>query len=400
MVSVVRDISDRKDAEKALRRSEREYCRLSEEFRTLLDGIPDSILLLDPELRIIWANRGSAENLRVDYETMPGRHCYSLVKDRSEPCSDCSVVRCFASGQTQTGRGETPDGRIWGRKAFPIKDPEGKVVKVIELVSDITERTRMREEAMRTSRLASLGELAAGVAHEINNPNALVLLNIPILQETWPAIAELLDEHYARNGDFKLGKVRYSRLRAWVPSLQEEILDGARRIRRIVEDLKDFVRHTDSQKMKPVCVNKSVQAALRLLANTIKKATDTLRVDLAEDLPKVRGDFPRLEQVVVNLVVNACQALPKRSCAIRVTTRHDAESERIVLVVQDEGSGIAPENLQRITEPFFTTKRESGGTGLGLSVSARIVHEHNGKLFFASQPGQGTTVTLELPVEK
>ena len=287
-----------------------------------------------------------------------------------------------------------------GRKAFPIKDAEGRVIKVIELVSDITERIQLREEAIRTSRLASLGELAAGVAHEINNPNALALLNIPILQQTWPAIAELLDERYAHSGDFKLGKVRYSRLREWVPALQEEILDGARRIRSIVEDLKNFVRHTDNAEQGLVCLNKVVQAALRLLANTIKNCTDNLHIALAENLPEIPGDRLRLEQVVVNLVANACQALTQRSCAIVLSTHYDAAQNRAVLKVRDEGCGIAPENLDRVTDPFFTTKRESGGSGLGLSVSARIVREHNGWLRFASRPGEGTTVTLKLPVEK
>lgn len=399
VVSVVRDISERKYAEEALRQSEQEYRRLSEEFRTLLDGIPDSILLLDPDLRIIWTNRGFADNFGRGQAEVSGRYCYSLTKKRSEPCTDCPVTRCFTSGQTEMSKGETPDGRIWGRKAFPMKDAQGKVIKVIELASDITERIRMREEAIRTSRLASLGELAAGIAHEINNPNALVLLNVPVLQDTWPAIADLLDEHYTQNGDFKLGKVRYSRLREWVPELHEEILDGAKRIRRIVEDLKDFVRQSDSQEMKPICVNKVTQAALRLLANTIKKSTDAFRVELAEDLPQVRADFPRLEQVIVNLVVNACQALQQRSGAVTVSTRYDDSEGHVVFEVHDEGQGIPPENLGRITDPFFTTKRESGGTGLGLSVSARIVREHKGKLRFASKPGEGTTVTLELPVE-
>jgi len=139
-------------------------------------------------------------------------------------------------------------------------------------------------------------------------------------------------------------------------------------------------------------------AAVRLIRNIIRKATDSFAARYDEKLPAIRGNSQRIEQVVVNLILNACQALPERTRGIILKTYQDAHRRMVVLELTDEGTGIAPELLPYITDPFYTTKREHGGTGLGLSVSTIIVKEHGGLLSFKSTPGKGTTVTLSLPV--
>ena len=141
-----------------------------------------------------------------------------------------------------------------------------------------------------------------------------------------------------------------------------------------------------------------MQAALRLTDGALRKATRRLEVRCAEGLPPARGDAQRIEQVVVNLLLNACQALPDPGRGLAVSTGWDPARRVVRLVVADQGQGIQPEHLPRLTDPFFTTKRDSGGTGLGLSVSAGIVREHGGTLEFASTPGAGTTVTVSLPM--
>lgn len=140
-----------------------------------------------------------------------------------------------------------------------------------------------------------------------------------------------------------------------------------------------------------------VQTAVRLVDVAIRKFTNNFSVDYAEALPAVFGNEQRLEQVVVNLVMNAGQALPDPSRAIALQTGYDAGSGRVLLTVRDQGSGISPEHLKHLTDPFFTTKRESGGTGLGLSISANIIKDHGGEIAFDSRIGEGTTVTLSLP---
>ncbi len=140
-----------------------------------------------------------------------------------------------------------------------------------------------------------------------------------------------------------------------------------------------------------------IDATLALLENPIRKATHRLSVVQTPDLPLVRGNFQRLEQILVNLILNACHALPDPDRALEIRTDVDAAGARAVLTVWDEGVGIPPENLKRVRDPFFTTRRESGGTGLGLAITARIVEQHDGRLDIRSEPGRGTAVEISFP---
>jgi polar amino acid transport system substrate-binding protein len=180
----------------------------------------------------------------------------------------------------------------------------------------------------------------------------------------------------------------------------QDMHEGATKIRRIVEDLKDFARRDDRGSFDRVDLNAVARASVRLVENSIRTATERFEASYAADLPPITGNAQRIEQVVVNLILNACQALPSMDRAITLATSFDRAAGDVKLTVHDEGRGIAPEHLPHLTDPFFTTKRESGGTGLGLSVSAGIIKEHGGSLSFHSEPGRGATVTLALPALK
>jgi signal transduction histidine kinase len=254
-----------------------------------------------------------------------------------------------------------------------------------------------QRQLIQADKMTSLGILVSGVAHEINNPTGLMLLNLPHLEKAFADAGPILEEHFRKHGDFRLGWLQYSRMRKEIPQMCVEMQEAGRRIKGIVEDLKDFARQQDEDLLEPVDFNQVVAAALRLADNQLRKATRHFTVELAPDRPKVKGNAQRIEQVIVNLVLNACQALPDPEREIVLTTAWEAESGDVVLTLRDAGSGIAPEHLSHLTDPFFTTKRDQGGTGLGLSISAGIVREHGGTLQFASVPGAGTTVTLRLP---
>jgi polar amino acid transport system substrate-binding protein len=144
-------------------------------------------------------------------------------------------------------------------------------------------------------------------------------------------------------------------------------------------------------------LNEITRTALRLVDATIRKTTGHFQAQLEEGIPRIRGNAQRIEQVVVNLIINACQALPDPERGITVSTHYNGALKCVVLRVHDQGTGIQPEHLNRLTDPFFTTKRDRGGTGLGLSVSAGIVKEHGGSLSFESTLGVGTTVSVTLP---
>jgi polar amino acid transport system substrate-binding protein len=273
-----------------------------------------------------------------------------------------------------------------------------------ELALEVAERKRALDELklhqdklVQADKMASLGILVAGVAHEINNPNGLILLNMPILREVYQDAEEVLEARYRLQGDFTLGGLPYSRMRNEVPCLLEEMQEGANRIKRIVEELKDFARQDTSAACEAIDFNSVVQAAVRLVDSSIRSATNHFESLYSPNLPIIQGNSQRIEQVVVNLILNACQSLPDVERRVSLATFYDQKAETVVLRLIDEGTGITPEHIPHLTDPFFTTKRESGGTGLGLSVSATIVKEHGGALTFESEPGSGTTVTLTLP---
>ncbi len=280
-------------------------------------------------------------------------------------------------------------------------------LRTADLTREIAERKHAEEELrlnqqqlVQADKLAALGVLVSGVAHEINNPTGLILLDVPILKRSHADIERILEAHYAVAGDFDVGGIPYSEMRAEIPRILDEMQEGAQRIKRIVNDLKDFARRDDLADKAPIDLNSVVVTALRLVDPTVRKATTHLRTDFEEGLPPVRGNAQRIEQVVVNLILNACQALPDPERGISLTTRFNRATSSVVLTVRDEGVGIDTEHLSRLTDPFFTTKRESGGTGLGLSVSDGIVKDHGGQMTFESTPGLGTTVTLSLPAAR
>ena len=280
-------------------------------------------------------------------------------------------------------------------------------LRTADLTREIAERCHAEEELrlnqqqlLQADKMAALGVLVSGVAHEINNPTGLILLEVPTLKRFHTDAAKVLERYYRENGDFSCGGLPYSRMREEIPRSLEKLQDAGKRIKRIVDDLKDFARHGDSSCNENVDLNTVAEAAVRLVEPSIRKATSCFSADYDPHLPTVRGNAQRIEQVLVNLILNACQALPDPSRCIQLTTAHDSGSDSVTLRLRDEGSGISPEHLARLTDPFFTTKRDMGGTGLGLSVSAGIIKEHGGTLEFDSTPGSETVVTLTLPVCK
>ncbi|MEW6593604.1 MAG: response regulator [Thermodesulfobacteriota bacterium] len=259
------------------------------------------------------------------------------------------------------------------------------------------EAERRRQQLIEADKMASLGVLVAGVAHEINNPNNFITMNTPILRQAWEDFAPILEAHLADHGDFTVAGIPYTEMRHHVPELFAGIADGSERIRKIVLNLRDYARQGTAAMDQLFDLNQVVRAALTLLANPLKKATSHLTVEYGEALPLIRGNFQRAEQVVINLIQNAYQSLadPEQRLTIAIST--DKKRKEVVLRVRDSGCGIAKKNLRHIQDPFFTTRRDTGGTGLGLSISAGIMEEHGGRLRFTSQPGKGTTASAIFP---
>lgn len=292
---------------------------------------------------------------------------------------------------------DTLDAAVQAR----TRELQDSIVRLRQEISDRESAERkstiQQQQLVQADKMVSLGILVSGVAHEINNPNALMALNIPVIQEAWEKALPVLDEYCKEHGDISLGAMPYSEMRGHIPRLLAEMREGSDRIRAIVSDLKAFSRKHDENELEAVDVNRVVESAVSLARKHLDDSTEHLVVDLAKDLPEVMGDSQRLEQVVINLLLNACDALSNKQQAIRVETSLDPKTHDVRIAVSDEGCGIDPDNLPHVTDPFFTTKRTSGGTGLGLSISSGIVEEHHGTMRFDSVLGEGTTVVLSIP---
>lgn len=274
---------------------------------------------------------------------------------------------------------------------------DGNVVGLRGVIMDITERKRAAEQLYQADKLASLGTLVAGVAHEISNPNMFIMLNAPVLRDLWTDALRMLE---ARDHETPVDPAAISELQKSGNEALANIVQGAERIKHIVQELKDFAREQPTVLVERVDVNRIIRSAVTLTWNRIKNTTDHFQADYSPELPAVQGNAQRIEQVIINLIVNACDAITARTQAVRVSSAFDAERDTVVIRVADEGSGMTPETLARIFDPFFTTKRDGGGTGLGLSISSRVIEEHRGTLEYDSAPGRGTTAVVTLPVSR
>jgi len=359
------DITERKRAEEALRASEQKW-------RSLAEHLPDFVVIADREARFLSVNRVLPH--LTESEVMS-----STLYDFLEPSVRESYRREFSevlesreSRRFET-RGQGPGGKLAWYETILVPQLENDEVARVLLVSrDVTERRALLATLAEKERLASLGMVAASVAHEINNPLTYVLANLEY------ALGERCDDP--------------ARLRRAL----EEALSGARRMQQIVADLRSLGR-SSKEELFYVDVPHVIETSLRLAGPEVRRFAQ-VQLDLTS-VPGVLASESRLCQVCINLLVNAAQSFDEatrndRACEIRVRTRHDEATDRVAIDVQDNGCGIPGDLVDRVFEPFVTTKSE--GTGLGLSISRDMVERMGGKIEVDTQVGRGTTVTVWL----
>lgn len=300
----------------------------------------------------------------------------------------------------------TKDGEIrWVDSHLYVRLGENDSVTHLQgVILDVTERKNAEEESknqleqlMQADKMIALGTLVSGVAHEINNPNNFVILNIPLIEKVWFSILPILEDHYKEYGDFNVGeRLKFSKIKNSMPLLLGGINEGSQRIKTIVEDLKSFARKDTTGYTQFVDLNKVVQTSVNLTANLVSKSTDRFIVKYTKTPVYVKGNKQKLEQILINLIENSCQALTSRKESVSIEIIKNCKN--VFIEVADEGIGIKSELLKNITDPFFTTKRNKGGTGLGLSIANKIVIQHKGSLQIDSGPGNGTRAKIKLPI--
>ena len=272
---------------------------------------------------------------------------------------------------------------------------------------DVTEDRRIRQERefhlqqmIQSHKLTALGEVVAGVAHEINNPVSFIAYNIPLLEEMWNTIEPILASDGASHPDWGDKGISYVEVCVNMSEIIDEFKIASRRIKRVVSGLKEFARTDDSVQKKPVQLSEVIQGVLIIVGAQIRKTVSRFDSYIDSNLPPIQGQFQKLEQVMANLLINAHQSIPAdRPGRIVITGRYLERLKAIVIEVEDNGIGMDQEVMDHIFEPFFSTRRDKDGTGLGLSISYGLIKDHNGSIGVLSRPGKGSRFSVYLPVD-
>jgi nitrogen-specific signal transduction histidine kinase len=265
---------------------------------------------------------------------------------------------------------------------------------------DITERKCIEVQLQQAQKMESLGAMAAGLAHEINNPVNCILINAPLIERIWEDILPGVQDYAAKNPKKTYGGLTFPFLKENLAQLISDIGLGADRIAKLVAALKNFVRRPEEIKKEPVDINHVVENAVKLSRSTVAKSRIELHVQYGQNVPKIEGHLESLEQILLNLVINSVQAIHHEKGKISITTSFQDNTKKISIFVEDNGEGIDPSVADKIFDPFFTTKQAEGGGGLGLFVTYNLVKEFNGEITFESRKGAGTVFRITFPVEK
>lgn len=376
VIEVFRDVTERQRMETALRQSE-------EKLRLMFESVTQGVMVSDLNANIVEVNQAALRMHGYDRkDEVIGRSTFEFIaeKDRTKARRNLrrAIEQDYVNNIEYTLLGK--DGTEFDAElsAAVMRNASGTPIGFVAITQDISERKRaeererqLQEQLNLSSRLASIGELAAGVAHEINNPLTVILGFSHLL------LRKCADE-----------KVRQD---------LEAIYSAAARAAKVVENLLTFARHREPQKQY-ADVNDVVRKTLELRAYELKTSNIEVVTELAADLPKTMVDFHQIQEVFLNIVLNAEQAMTEANRGGKLRIKTGETNGCIRISFADNGPGIPIELLKKVFDPFFSLRRERGGTGLGLSVSHGIVTSHGGRIYAKSRPGKGATFFVELPV--
>jgi PAS domain S-box-containing protein len=380
---IAQDITEQRVARDALLRSEAKYRSLSHEFKSVLEAIPDSLSLTSPDFKLVWANSRAIENMMARDACVVGQPCYKLWHMRETACEECPVQDVLNTG-TITEFTRRRNEETWDFRLIPIKDADsGKVINVVRLGRDITQTTRLEAQLRQAQKLEAIGTLAGGIAHDFNNILA------PIIGYAGMALDEVPESHPIHKD-------------------LQQILTAANRAKDLVRQILAFSRKDREHPMVAINVDMILREALKLLRATLP-STIEIRQQVEKGVALI--DATEIHQVVVNLCVNAAHAMDSGG-VLDISLTHASLGDSdcagdnghhltagayLKLSVADTGHGMDAETVQKIFEPYFTTKGLGKGTGLGLAVVHGIVKRHGGEIRVESKPGQGSRFEVYLP---
>ena len=342
----------------------------------ILAGLPEGVVLATPGGHVRFANRCAGELLGIHPEELVGRPIADLLPEIPvHPPRVVSELECELIG--------AEDDVPISLSTTPLHDKQGLLMGLVVVIRDLREVAELRRRLVVSGRLAAVGELAAGIAHEINNPLSFIGANLRMLDEHWARLRESRE---------KGEEIPWEVLTEGHEMIQESI-EGVSRAAGIVRDVR-VLAHGGSRGREQVDVNAVIEHAVRVARPQLGEGIRLERV--LAPVPRIHASAGEIEQVLLNLLMNAQGAIGERGI-IRVRSLAPDPGREVEILVEDDGCGIAPEVLERIFDPFFTTKPVGEGTGLGLAISHEIVRRHGGALIVESEPGRGTRARVRLP---
>lgn len=340
-------------------------------WESTFDAIVNPVMIVDRNYRIERANLALSQAIGRDVRTLIGTTCHTVFANRSSPCEGCPLPMTWKKESTHSSRLEKfSDGREYQAVSFPLKGKHDDLDLSIVQYRDIREERHLQARLIQSEKMAAVGLLAGGIAHEINNPLSGILAFAQL------ALAQV-----------KEGEQLHQDIK--------EIESSALRCKKIVENLLEFSRQSSIEDRGEIDLKVTLERVLPLINLQVKEAGVTLEIEIEDSLPKVLANGNQIEQVFLNLASNACHAM-QRGGKMVITVRYQAPGW-IQINFVDNGSGIQKEVLPRIFDPFFTTKKSGMGTGLGLSIIYNIIQDHAGKIEVESQENTGTIFHIYLP---
>jgi PAS domain S-box-containing protein len=367
-----------------------EQIRISKkELETVFDAITEAICIIDRKFTIIRVNKSYASLVGQPIKKLLGKSCYQALWKRDSVCADCPASRTFFSGEVAIRKDihikNADENKFFEIKTYPVSNKTGRVVHVIEFTREVTDEKRISDQLIRSEKLASIGIMTAGIAHEMNNP----------LSGISGMAVNLLDMPQK----YGLNERGIERVKA--------ILDSSARAISIMRDLLYLSRKTDSTSVL-ININSLITKAVEVIHYPGMSEIHQ-RYNFQKSLPLIHCDPAKIEQVIINVISNAVQSIleKKKEClqanisfsGLLLISTQLQDDQNVLITISDNGIGIPEANRSRIFDPFFSTRPPGQGTGLGLSISHKIIEEHGGRIFFDCID-ETTVFSIVLPIER
>lgn len=392
-IAVVENLTERKRAEEQIRKSR-------SMLRMVFDGISEPLLMLDRHNMVRMINRAAKDYYMLSrYSDAIGKPCYAGLLRKSAQCEGCehpfSAIRGF-EGTYERQSAMHPD-RLEQVVVYSKQDESGETEATIVRITDITHAKILERQLVQNEKLASLGLLVSGMAHEINNPNSFISFNIPILRDYLQAMLPIVEAHAAQCPGFQLFGMSFPEFEKDIFKLLENMEHGSSRINATITRLKEFVRKREKPEREMVDIRQVIERSVALCLPEIRKKVKSFNVDIADGIPLIYADPESLEQILVNLLINAVHASDKEESTVHLRAIPGRNQLcRCAIEVSDNGCGMDEKTRQKVFDPFFTTKSPGLGTGLGLYVCHNLIEGLGGKIEVESRPGEGSTFRIIL----